>query len=112
MPLKRMKTAKPGDTARFRGTFCVDVARGSSIIFSTITVASRNAAILETVHEFEKHHGRQYLLVFLDMLVERLNERQATVAAAAVRDYALTLQDAPARRLRKDEEAAPRLKRA
>lgn len=112
MPLTRMKTPKPGDTARFRGTFHVDVARGSSIIFSTISADSRNAAILETVHEFEKHHGRQYLLVFLDMLVERLNERQATVAAAAVRDYALTLQDAPARRLRKDEEAAPRLKRA
>jgi hypothetical protein len=112
MPVARMKIPKPGDTARFRGTFSVAVARGSSIIFSTITVDSRNAAILETVHEFEKYHGRQYLLVFLDMLVERLNERQASVAAAAVRDYALTLQDAPARRSRKDEEPAPRLKRA
>jgi hypothetical protein len=92
--------------------FCLDVARGSSIIFSTISADSRNAAILETVNDFQKHHGRQYLLVFLDMLVERLNERQDSVAAAAVRDYALTLQGAPARRSRKDDETTPRLKRA
>jgi hypothetical protein len=115
MPLERLKVPKPADLVRFHATFWVDVARGSSIISSTIKSESRSAAVAEMADEFQARHGRQYLLVFLELLVQRLVERNAPAGAEAVRAYSQSLTGAAspnAPRARETADTRARLKSA
>ncbi len=113
MPVERMKVPKQSDLARFKATFSMDIARASSIISSALRPESLSTAIAEAVEEFQARHGRQNLLVFLVLLAERLVERNAPVAADALRDHAQSLTNVPLSLRREVAEAAPpRAKRA
>jgi predicted kinase len=107
-----MKVPKPADFVRFQAAFSVDVARGSSIIGSTIKSESRAAAIAEMADEFQARHGQQHLLVFLELLAQRLGERNAPAAAEAVRAYGQALTETVPVRARDTADTSARVKSA
>jgi hypothetical protein len=62
--------------------------------------------------EFQARHGRQYLLVFLELLVQRLVERNAPAGAEAVRAYSQSLTGATPPRAPATADTSARLKTA
>jgi hypothetical protein len=63
----------------------LELARGASHLSSTMSYATLEAAMVETVAEFVKQHGDDDLPVFLELLSRRLSERKKPEAASAIR---------------------------
>jgi hypothetical protein len=101
MPTERMKLPKPADLVRFRVTYSIELARGSSIISSALKTDTRRAAIAEIADEFRAFHGSAHVLVFLDLLEEKLTARHAPEAAEAVRGYRQSLSSVGQTRTRR-----------
>ncbi|WP_207004816.1 hypothetical protein [Trinickia mobilis] len=63
----------------------LELARGASHLASTMSYATLEAAMVETVADFVKLHGDDDLPVFLELLSRRLSERKKPEAASAIR---------------------------
>ncbi|MGV2289735.1 hypothetical protein AAHK20_13575 [Trinickia sp. YCB016] len=63
----------------------LELSRGASHLASTMSYATLEAAMVETVAEFVKQHGDDDLSVFLELLSRRLSERKKPEAASAIR---------------------------
>ncbi|MEX3985323.1 hypothetical protein AB4Y45_40980 [Paraburkholderia sp. EG287A] len=82
----RTKQPSTADLSRCQLLYVVELARGSSHIDSTLTVASRKAAISEILSEFEAWYGTGDIPAFVEILARRLEERANPDAASAVRE--------------------------
>jgi hypothetical protein len=86
MGTSSVKLPKPTDLLRFRLAYFVEIARGSSVIVSTLSAATRAAAISETLNDFVYWRGKSELPVYVELLAERLEERGEPAAAKEVRE--------------------------
>lgn len=73
------------DVLRFRQVFELELARGASVIASTLTDESRQNAITEIFEDVEQAHGETHVDIFGDLLAYRLSERGDPVGSSAVR---------------------------
>jgi hypothetical protein len=73
---------------RYRSTYLLELARGSSHISSTLGADSQHAAIAEVLREFGLKYGKDKLPVFRDLLAESLEDRDNPDAARAVLSFA------------------------
>lgn len=84
-----MKTSRrtqwDADLVTYRYIYMAELARGSSHIASTLSVASRDAAIVEVVIDFQRAYKQANVAVFLELLAQALQKRQHDEAAAAIR---------------------------
>jgi len=83
---RSVKRPKPTDLLRFRLAYFVEIARGSSVIVSTLSSATRAAAISEALDDFVYWRGKEDLPVYVALLAERLEERGEPDAAKDVRE--------------------------
>jgi hypothetical protein len=77
MGTSSVKRPKPTDLLRFRLAYFVEIARGSSVIVSTLSSASRAAAVSETLDDFVYWRGKEDLPVYVELLAERLESESA-----------------------------------
>ncbi|SIT39278.1 conserved hypothetical protein [Paraburkholderia ribeironis] len=84
------KGRKPGQQAekrQFSSLYLMELARGSSHIASTLSPATQHEAIAEVLQEFRLQHGADKLLLFRDLLAQRLKDRENPQAAQAVLSF-------------------------
>lgn len=72
------------DVRRIQPIFELELARGASVIASTLTDESRQNAIAENFEEVVQAYGETHLNVFGELLTYRLSERGDTIGSAAV----------------------------
>ena len=65
----------------------LELARGASVIASTLTEASLMQAVGETLSGFVATHGTEDLDTFVRILAERLNKRDRPDAAKMIRSW-------------------------
>jgi hypothetical protein len=90
MPIARKRGRRRGlqaEKALYRSIYLMELARGSSHIASTRSLATQRVAIAEVFHEFRLQHGADNLLIFRDLLAESLKERDSPSAAQAVLSF-------------------------
>lgn len=83
----RRQTRWDADLVMYRCIYMAELARGSSHIASTLSVASRDAAIVEVVVDFQMMCARANLAIFLELLAQALEKRCNEEAAAAIRHF-------------------------
>jgi hypothetical protein len=71
------------DVRRFQPIFELELARGVSVIASTLTDESRQKAIAEIFEEVVQAYGETHLNVFGELLAYRLSEGGDTMGSAA-----------------------------
>ncbi len=84
MEMKKGKL-KGAASAAYRRLYMAELARGGSYIASTLSDASERAAVLDVMREFSDRHGNKDLAVFMELLAQRLEERNRPAAASVVR---------------------------
>ena len=62
--------------AQCEAHYSVELARDSSYIASTLTIASLSAAVIGVVDGFVRRHGNDGLSIFLKLLADRLDARE------------------------------------
>lgn len=73
------------DVRRFQQIFELELARGASVIASTLTDESRQNAITEIFEDVVQAYGETHVDIFGDLLAYRLSERGDPIGSAAVR---------------------------
>ncbi|WP_206171208.1 hypothetical protein [Trinickia terrae] len=79
------RSHRASELAQCDARYELDLARGASHLASTLSYATLESAIAETVGEFLNLHGGEHLPVFLELLARRLSERKKPEAASALR---------------------------
>ena len=82
------RPGRQADKNRYRTTYLLELARGSSFISSTLGADSQHAAIAEVLREFGLRYGKDKLPLFRDLLAESLQDRGNLDAARAVLNFA------------------------
>ncbi|MGF6482481.1 hypothetical protein [Paraburkholderia sp. JPY419] len=82
------RSGRQAEKNRYRSTYLLELARGSSHIASTLGADSRQAAIAEVLCEFGLQYGKDKLPVFRALLAESLEDRDNPDAARAVLSFA------------------------
>lgn len=72
------------DVRRFQPIFELELARGASVIASTLTDERRQKAIAEIFEDVVQAYGETHLHVFGELLAYHLSERGDTIGSAAV----------------------------